>query len=100
MTTESAKAGERTERGTTDAPRKRVSIAELWDGFLRTAIPVNAPAEQLTEMRKAFYSGCWSLLWIAMNTGLDDGDEATAADLAYLGRLDAELNAFVAEMTS
>jgi hypothetical protein len=76
---------------------RRISVAEMWEGFLRTAIPHSAPAEQITEMRKAFYSGAWSLFQVLTGVGLDEGQEATDTDLAYMDRLNGELQAFIAE---
>ncbi|HRN53354.1 MAG TPA: hypothetical protein PK788_07645 [Gemmatimonadaceae bacterium] len=69
----------------------RPSLAECWEAFLRKAVPPNAPAIQITEMRTAFYSGFFTAFGLVTGAGLDDSPEATAEDLAYLDRLQAEV---------
>jgi hypothetical protein len=82
----------------TDKPF-RPSLAEMWDAFLRTSLPAGAPATQITEMRKAFYTGAWAVFQVLTRVGLDDGVEATKADLEYMDRLDTEMKAFITELT-
>jgi hypothetical protein len=38
------------------------TVAENWDQFKRQTIPKNAPELQIEEMKKAFYSGAFSIM--------------------------------------
>lgn len=38
------------------------TVAALWDQFARRVLPARCSEVQRTEMRRAFYAGCFSLL--------------------------------------
>jgi hypothetical protein len=65
-----------------------------WAG-LRLAVGLeNAPAEQLREMRTAFFAGAQHLLASVMSV-LDPGAEPTDADLKLVGQINNELQKFI-----
>jgi hypothetical protein len=53
----------------------------------------DAPADQLDQMRSAFFAGALHL-FASIVTVLDPGSEPTDADMASMSRIDAELRAF------
>jgi hypothetical protein len=67
------------------------TLAELFDAYRRTGIPRDAPAVQVSEMRKGFYCGAAAILSIMAGFD-DDMDEEVGAQ--HLGNLDAECRAF------
>jgi len=56
----------------------------------------DSPADQLYEMRFAFFAGAQHL-FASMMTMLDPGSEPTAADMVRMSQIDAELRAFIRE---
>jgi hypothetical protein len=68
-----------------------------WVGLRVAAIPLDAPATQLTEMRMAYMAGAQHL-FSSILTFLDPGTEETAADLRRMGLINAELEAFGKEL--
>lgn len=67
-----------------------------WVGLRLAAIPHDAPAVQLEEMRTAFFAGAQHLFSSVM-TIMDPGDEPTDADMRRIRRIDDELCAFLRE---
>jgi hypothetical protein len=67
-----------------------------WVGLRIAAIPPDAPAIQLTEMRQAFFAGAQHV-FSSMLRFLDDGEEITEDDLRRVSLLHDELQIFIAE---
>lgn len=67
-----------------------------FDALRSLVIPAHATPNQVAAMRVAFFSGA-SLVFDALMAGLDDGEEATDADLQRMSALQAELSKFQAE---
>lgn len=65
-------------------------------GLRAMAVPADAPAIQIEEMRNAFFAGAQHLYACIMRT-LDPGDEPTEADMARLDKIHSELQAFIAD---
>jgi hypothetical protein len=60
------------------------------------AIPEDAPAVQIEEMRTAFFAGAQHLFASIMGV-LDPDAEPTEKDMERMGKIDAELRAFIEE---
>jgi len=69
-----------------------------WIGLRLAAIPLDAPAMQLEEMRNAFFAGAQHLFGSLM-TGLDPDSEPTAQDMVRVDLIDAELKKFINDFT-
>lgn len=65
-----------------------------WIGLRLAAIPDNASATQLEEMRNAFFAGAQHLFATIMSI-MDPGDETTADDLRRMGCINDELDDFI-----
>jgi hypothetical protein len=63
-------------------------------GLRLAAIPLDAPAIQIEEMRHAFFAGAQHLMSSIM-TVLDPGAEVTDADVAHMDAIQAELDTFI-----
>jgi hypothetical protein len=63
-------------------------------GLRIAAIPLDAPAIQIEEMRNAFFAGAQHLFSSIM-TILDPGAEPTDKDLERMDLIDRELKAFI-----
>jgi hypothetical protein len=72
---------------------KRQLMAEQWDSFAREVLPLNAPAVQRQEMRRAFYAGAQGILF-GVIAALAPESEPTAEDLQVMQNLQAELSDF------
>lgn len=69
------------------------TIAELWSAYEKQVLPLDAPAIQRSECRRAFYAGVRG--WLDMSADrLEEGDEPTEADLKWMQDRDDELQAF------
>ena len=69
-----------------------------WQTMRLLVVPPTAPRDQLTEMRKAYFTGAQHL-FASLMTVMSDGDgEPAPADLRRVDLIDAELKAFVAEL--
>lgn len=79
------------------APARRLRMLDAWTSYEAAVIPLGAPAVQIQESRRAFYSGAWSLLCLIMGQ-VSAGDEVTEADEQMMTELDAELRAFTADV--
>jgi hypothetical protein len=76
---------------------KTETIAESFDTYRRAVIPIDAPAVQVEECRRAFYAGAYFLL---LNIAYNIGDESTdeEAGIQQLEALKAECEAFAASV--
>jgi hypothetical protein len=72
-------------------------IERAWTSYAAMFLPASAEPVQRYETRKAFYAGA-SVLFHAMLRALEDGDDATENDLALMDDLNAEIDAFGAEI--
>lgn len=68
-------------------------IADGWASYRELVVPPDASDAQVTDTETAFYAGA-ALLWYAIMAGLDDGTEATAADLQRMDNIQSEVDAF------
>ena len=64
-----------------------------WLGFAQIAVPVDASAAQVSDMRMSFYGGAQHLFSSIMNV-MEKGDEATENDMRRIANIAAELAAF------
>lgn len=71
---------------------KNVVLSE-WSSYSANVLPEDAGDVQVQETRRAFYAGAASMLRL-VTTGLDEGSEATEADLQRLTDIDDEVQAF------
>ena len=67
-----------------------------WIGLRLVAIPLNAPAVQLEEMRNAFFAGAQHLFGSMMDV-LEPDAEPTEKDIERMALIDAELRKFIEE---
>lgn len=72
-------------------------IESGWIGLRLTAIPLDAPAVQLEEMRKAYMAGAQHL-WSSIMTMLDPGADETPADMRRMDLIATELENFADEL--
>jgi hypothetical protein len=75
-----------------DAANRGLLIEVGWLG-LTTMLPKDVSAIQYNEMRFAFFAGAQHVFSSIM-TLLEEGTEATAADMKRIGMISAELQAF------
>jgi hypothetical protein len=69
-----------------------------WVGLRIAAIPLDAPAIQLEEMRNAFFAGAQHLFSSIM-TILDEGEEPTEGDLTRMDKIEKELKGFILDFS-
>lgn len=71
-------------------------------GFcLRILSSVEAPPEQLSQMRNSFFAGAHHLFMTLIAIfSLEAGSEPTAADYARMEMIDVELKAFIADFAA
>lgn len=69
-----------------------------WISLRLAAVPLDAPAIQLEEMRNAFFAGAQHLFSSIM-TILDDGPNATDKDLNRMDLIDKELREFIEDFS-
>jgi hypothetical protein len=72
---------------------KELLIEKSWLSYRSAVIPQAVGVTQVTECRRAFYSGA-AALYATIMTILDPGQEATENDLRTMGLIDAELRRF------
>ncbi len=77
-----------------DLTDKGKIIEAGWVGLRLAAIPLDAPATQLEEMRGAFFAGAQHL-FSSMMAIMDPGEEPTKADLDRLSLIQGELDSFI-----
>ncbi len=68
-----------------------------WASLRVLTLPPDTPADQLREMRMAFFAGAQHLFGSIMGM-MDDGEEPTAADMSRMDMIHKELQGFIAEM--
>lgn len=68
-----------------------------WVAMRLHAVPLNAPAIQLDNMRMAFMGGAQHLFFSIM-TILDPGSEPTDADMQRMSQIAAELDSYGEEL--
>lgn len=68
-----------------------------WIGLRLAAVPLDAPAIQLDEMRKAFFAGAQHL-FASIMTILDEEREPTDEDLRRMDQIDTELRSFAHDL--
>lgn len=66
-----------------------------WLGLRIAAVPLDAPAIQLENMRNAFFAGARHLMTTILNI-MDDDRGPTDDDLHRMDQIEAELDAFIA----
>ena len=74
-------------------------IESGWVGMRLACDLVDAPADQLREMRMAFFAGAQHLFGSIM-TVLEPGDEPTDKDLARMDLIDKELKTFISDFAA
>lgn len=84
------------ERLTREMVDKGRLIEAGWISLRLTAIPDNAPAIQLEEMRNAFFAGAQHL-FASIMAMLEPGEDATNADLTRMTQIEKELDGFIAD---
>lgn len=73
------------------------NLEAAWKRFERMVLPESAGEVQRSEMRKAFMGGASILFTMIMRT-LDGGADATESDLAIMGGIQREIDAYGAEL--
>lgn len=53
------------------------TVQQMWDGFASSVLPKDAPPIQWTEMRRAFYAGCYGMLMACSQIGEESVSEDT-----------------------
>lgn len=82
------------ERLTKELVDKGKLIEAGWVSMRLACIDLNAPAEQLQEMRMAFFGGAQHL-FSSIVTFLEPGEEPTENDLKRYDLINAELQEFI-----
>jgi hypothetical protein len=82
------------ERLTKELLDKGLLIESGWVSLRLAALPENAPALQLEEMRNAFFAGAQHVFSSIM-TMLDPGEEPTDDDLRRMDLIHSELDHFI-----
>lgn len=72
---------------------KRPSIEAAWRGYRNLVLGPRIGGEVLLASRTAFWAGAAVLFYSIMGS-LDDGTEATEADLARMDAINAEIEKF------
>lgn len=89
------------ERAMQELTRKLVDDGKLieagWVSLRKVFLPPNTPDHQVNDMRKAFMAGAQHA-WSSLLTMLEEGEDPTTADLSRMGKIQAELDAFGAEL--
>jgi hypothetical protein len=74
-------------------------IGAMWRTYRTTVIPVEAPAIQARECRRAFYAGARALLSIILaGVAANPTEEPTAQDLVMMDEIQAELDQFLRDL--
>ena len=71
------------------------TMAEMWEGFAEAVIPRCPPGHpQYSAMQTTFYAGGLCLFnWFMVQ--MDEGEEASDADVHRVGAMEEELRAFL-----
>ena len=67
-----------------------MTLADQWTEFSKEFVPANAPPVQLTETRRAYYAGA-AAFFSTIYHSMDEGAEATDADVTKLAAMHQEL---------
>lgn len=72
------------------------TVRELWDSFAEKVLDATHPPEQYTEMRRAFYAGCWGMMMemVRITDSVTDNEAGEAAGAVMMERLERELKQF------
>jgi len=87
--------GEANRRRASRTIKKQPSITAGWHAYLELVVPPAAPDIQREECRLAFWAGAATLFY-ALLQSFEPGTEPTAADLARMDAINAEIEAFSA----
>jgi hypothetical protein len=70
------------------------TMAEMWDGYQRMALPFSGPGKvRYNIAQAAFYSGALCLFnWFMVQ--LDDGTEPTNDDMDRVSKLESEIETY------
>ncbi|MEN3234692.1 hypothetical protein PUR29_13915 [Methylobacterium ajmalii] len=89
------------EKATQEVTRKLTDEGRLieagWAALAAMWVPEGAPPQQVADLRKAFMAGAQHT-WGSIMTMLDPGADPTTADLSRMAKIQAELDAFGAEL--
>jgi hypothetical protein len=77
---------------------KRQLLKEQWMSYRNEVMPTTAPRVQVTECRRAFYSGALAFLHITMGHFESGADETTPGDISLMEGLDEELHEFAEQI--
>lgn len=84
-----------------DLTRKLIDDGKLieagWVGLCAMWLPPEAPEHHVADLHKAFMAGALHV-WEGVRTMLDPGEHETPNDMARMGKIQAELDAFGAEL--
>jgi hypothetical protein len=72
------------------------TVAERWQEFALGVINVDAPPEQRSEMRRAFFAGAYSILGVCMGISEDSVSEDQGIEILEATR--KELEQFFADV--
>ena len=72
-------------------------VERWWLEFEQAVIPKAASEVQRSEMRKTFYAGVNAFIRASV-ARFDDGRQPTLADMQWMDAVNAELDAFAAEV--
>ena len=67
-----------------------MTLADQWTEFSKEFVPANAPPVQTQECRRAFYAGA-AAFFSTIYHSMDEGAEATDADVTKLAAMHREL---------
>ena len=67
-----------------------MTLADQWTEFSKEFVPANAPLVQTQECRRAFYAGA-AAFFSTIYHSMDEGAEATDADVTKLAAMHQEL---------
>jgi hypothetical protein len=87
------------EKLTKDLTDKGLLIEAGFVSLRHTAMAKDAPAEQVDEMRIAFFAGAQHLFGSIMSI-LDPGEEPTLADLQRMDLIQRELDRFIKDYSA
>ena len=72
-------------------------IETMWLDFNAHVMPVDAGPNQIRDMRRAFWSGCFGM-FIELQRMMDSGPGETEDDLRRMSLVDAELKDYMARL--
>ena len=76
-------------------------IGDQWNDYVKNILPKNSSFTQVDETRKAFYAGAGVVFFGILNQASETAnvDEVTDEDMALMDSIQAELDAFLKEIT-